>query len=163
VQTQSSSQSLKTMDIVSPVSISPEPRSLVVFFVLAFGISWAVWIPTALASYGLGLFSINLAVSGLLGAFGPFFAALITTGIYDGRAGFSALYKRLLTWRVGIQWYLFVLFLPAVLSLAKTGVAVGLGSAAPDFSQPPFVQLYPLPAELLDATPFIVFLPVIFL
>jgi membrane protease YdiL (CAAX protease family) len=73
------------------------------------------------------------------------------------------LFKRLLTWRVGIQWYLFVLFWPAVLSLAKTGIAVVLGSAVPDFSQPPFVQLYPLPPELLNTTPFIVFLPFVFL
>lgn len=149
--------------MASTISISSKPRSLVVFFALAFGISWVVWIPTALASYGLVPFQINSTLNGLLGVFGPFVAALITTAVYDGRAGFSTLFKRLLTWRVGIQWYLFVLFWPAVLSLAKTGIAVVLGSAVPDFSQPPFVQLYPLPPELLNTTPFIVFLPFVFL
>jgi membrane protease YdiL (CAAX protease family) len=73
------------------------------------------------------------------------------------------LFKRLLTWRVGIQWYVFVLVWPAALSLAKTAIAIWLGSAVPDFSQPPFVRLYPLPPELLNTTPFIVFLPFIFL
>jgi membrane protease YdiL (CAAX protease family) len=145
------------------ISISPKPRSLVIFFVLAFAISWAVWIPTALASYGIVSFQIDSTLSGLLGVFGPFVAALITTAIYDGRTGFSTLFKRLLTWRVGIRWYMFVLFWPAVLSLAKTTFAVLLGSAVPDFSQPPFVRLYPLPPELLNTTPFIVFLPVVFL
>lgn len=163
MRTQSSSNLIKATAMAANISISSKPRSLVVFFVLAFGISWVVWIPTALVSHGLVSFQIDSTLSGLLGAFGPFFAALITTAIYDGRAGFSTLFKRLLTWRVGIQWYLFVLFWPAVLSLAKTGIAVVLGSAVPDFSQPPFVQLYPLPPELLNTTPFIVFLPFIFL
>ncbi len=149
--------------MTSTIFISAKPRSLVVFLALAFGISWIVWIPTALASYGLVSFQIDSNLSGLLGAFGPFLATLITTAIYEGRAGFSTLFKRLLTWRVGIQWYLFVLFWPAVLSLAKTGIAVVLGSAVPNFSQPPFVQLYPLPPELLNTTPFIVFLPFVFL
>jgi uncharacterized protein len=149
--------------MASTISVSPKPRSLVVFFALAFGISWLVWIPTTLASYGLVPFPIESNLSGLLGAFGPFFAALIATAIYEGRAGFSMLFRRLVTWRVGIQWYLFVLFWPAVFSLTKTGIAVVLGSAVPDFSQPPFVQLYPLPPELLDTLPFVVFLPFIFL
>ena len=149
--------------MASTISISSKPRSLVVFFALAFGISWVAWIPTTLASYRLVPFQIDSTLSGLLGAFGPFFAALITTAIYEGRAGFSMLFRRLLTWRVGIRWYLFVLFWPAVFSLAKTGIAVVLGSAVPDFSQPPFVQLYPLPPELLDTMPFIVFLPFVFL
>jgi membrane protease YdiL (CAAX protease family) len=73
------------------------------------------------------------------------------------------LFKRLLIWRVGVRWYMFVLFWPAVLSLAKTGIGVVLGGAVPDFSQPPFVQLYPLPPELLNTVPFIVFLPFVFL
>ncbi|MBU0702869.1 MAG: CPBP family intramembrane metalloprotease [Chloroflexi bacterium] len=149
--------------MASAISIPSKPRSLVVFFALAFGISWAVWVPAALASYGLVSFQVDSTLSGLLGVFGPFVATLITTAIYDGRAGFSTLFKRLLTWRVGIQWYLFVLLWPAVLSLAKTAIAILLGSAAPDFSQPPFVQLYPLPPELLNATPFIMFLPFVFL
>jgi membrane protease YdiL (CAAX protease family) len=149
--------------MTSTIFISAKPRSLVVFLALAFGISWIVWIPTALASYGLVSFQIDSNFSGLLGVFGPFLATLITTAIHEGRAGFSTLFKRLLTWRVGIQWYLFVLFWPAVLSLAKTGIAVVFGSAVPNFSQPPFVQLYPLPPELLNTTPFIVFLPFVFL
>jgi uncharacterized protein len=149
--------------MASTIYISSKPYSLVVFFALAFGISWVVWIPTALGSYGVVPFQIDLTLSGLLGAFGPFFAALITTAIYEGRAGFSTLFKRLLTWRVGIQWYLFVLFWPAVLSLAETSIAIVLGSTVPDFSQPPFVRLYPLPPELLNTTSFVVFLPFVFL
>jgi len=149
--------------VTSLVSISPKPRSLLVFFLLAFGISWLAWIPAALASHGLLSFRLNPTLSSLLGAFGPFFAALVTTGIYDGKTGFRTLLRRLLTWRVGLPWYLCVLFWPALLSLAKTALAVLLGGSVPDFSQPPFVHLYPLPPELLNATPFMVFLPFVFL
>jgi membrane protease YdiL (CAAX protease family) len=73
------------------------------------------------------------------------------------------LFKPLLRWRVGIEWYLFVLFWPPVLSLVKTAIAILFGSAAPDFSQPAFVRLSPLPPELLKSVPFLMFLPVIFL
>lgn len=144
------------------LAILPEPRSLIVFFALAFGVSWAVWIPAALASHGLLPFQLSSTLSSLLGAFGPFIAALITTAMYDSKTGLSTLFKRLLILRVGIHWYFFILLWPAVLSLAKTAIAVLLGSSAPDFMQPPFARLYPLPPELLNVNPLI-FLPFVFL
>jgi membrane protease YdiL (CAAX protease family) len=149
--------------MASTITVPSKSQSLIVFFLLAYGISWAAWLPGTLASYGLISIKFDSTLSSLLGAFGPFSAGLITTAIYDGRAGFSALVRRMLTWRVGIQWYLFVLLWPVVLSLAKTGIGVATGSTAPNFSQPPFVRLYPLPAELANSVPFVVFLPFVFL
>jgi membrane protease YdiL (CAAX protease family) len=148
--------------MISPVSISPKPRSLLAFFLLAFGISWVFWIPRALASHDLLSFQPSPTTTNLLGAFGPFTAALITTGIYDGKATFRSLFRRLLTWRVGLPWYLFVLGWPALLSLTETAFAVWLGSPVPDFARPPFVHLYPLPSELSNANPLL-FLPFVFL
>jgi len=58
--------------MASTIFISPKPRSLVVFFALAFGLSWTVWIPNALASYNLVTFQVDATLTGLLGAFGPF-------------------------------------------------------------------------------------------
>jgi hypothetical protein len=84
-------------------STSPKPRSLIVFFALAFGISWAVWIPAALASYGLLPVQLDPILSNWLGAFGPFVAALVTTARYEGRAGLGGLFERLLIWRVGLE------------------------------------------------------------
>ncbi len=141
------------------ISMSPRPYSLVIFFALAFGMSWAVWMPAALASYGYISLRFDPLLTGLLGAVGPSLAALITTAIYDGRVGFSILLKRLLTWRVGLQWYLFVLFWPTMLSLTKTGLSVWLGSALPNYLQPPFVEVFAPPAN----TNLFVFLPVFFL
>lgn len=141
------------------LTIFSRPRSLILFFGLSFGVTWAVWVPAALASHGMTSFQLDPIV----GSFGPFIAAVVTTAIYDGRAGFSRIFQALLKWRVGIQWYLFVLFWPAILSLTKTAIVILLGSAVPNFSQPPLVHLYPLPPELLKSVPFLVFLPFVFL
>jgi len=147
----------------SSITVTARPRSVVVFFLLAFGISWAVWIPAALGSHELIPAQFSIAPSPLLGTFGPFIAALITTAIFDGRAGFGSLFRRFLVWRVNILWYLFVLLWPAIFSLLKTGIAVLMGAAVPDFSQSPFMMLYPIPADVKDAVPFIAFLPFVFL
>ena len=149
-------------DSASATATPPKPRSLPTFFLLALGLSWAVWIPTNLASHGLLTFPLSLSTAGLLGAFGPAVAALVTAGTFDGGRGLRALLGRFLVWRVGARWYTFVLLWPAALSLATTGLHVLLGGAAPDFSQPPFVRLNPLPLELSSAGPFAL-LPVIFL
>jgi hypothetical protein len=143
-------------------SITSKPGSVGAFFTLALGISWAIWVPAALASHSLLPLQINPTLSSLLGVFGPFLAALITASFYDGKRGFIALFRPLLIWRVGIQWYLFVLFWPAVVALTKIAIAVSLGNPAPDFSRPPFIRLYPLPPELSNINPFL-FLPVVFL
>jgi membrane protease YdiL (CAAX protease family) len=143
--------------------VTPKPHSMAVFFALAFGFTWIVWVPQALASHGYLSFTIDAALAGLFGAFGPCLAALITTALYDGRAGFRDLFRRLVTLRVGLQWYAFVLCWPAIVSLAKSGIAVALGSTPPDFSRPPFLTLYPLPPEVLEMTPWPAFLPFVFL
>lgn len=137
--------------------------SLSAFFTLAFALSWLIWLPAALVSYGWISWPLDPNLSGLLGAFGPSLAALILTLRHEGMAGVRSLLKRLLRWRVGLPWYAFVLLWPAALSLARSGIAVLLGSTPPDFSQPPFVQFVELPPEVAASTPFLAFLPFIFL
>lgn len=60
----------------------------------------------------------------LLGSYGPLIAALGTTALLDGRAGFRDLGRRLRIWRVKPYWYAFVLVWPALLSLAATAVSI---------------------------------------
>lgn len=148
---------------MTPTLISPpQPRSLFVFFVLAFGLTWAAWVPLALASHGWLALPFDASLLALLGTFGPALAALLTAALFDGRAGLTDLLRRFTVWRVGLVWYLFALAWPALISLATTGLHGLLGGAAPDFSQPPFHQLYPLPPELKTVNP-LAFLPVVFL
>ena len=62
------------------------------FFVLAYGLSWAYWIPLALAGVRTAPGSTSTHEPGLLG---PAVAAFILTGLTQGRAGVVALAKRL--------------------------------------------------------------------
>ena len=67
-------------------------RSTLAFFLLTFGLSWAVWAPMMLLQVDHPIYK--------LGTFGPTLAALLLTLINGGRAGLRALLKRLLIWRV---------------------------------------------------------------
>lgn len=150
--------------MVAMTSVTPEPasRGLRAFFLLAFALSWLVWVPAALASRGWLPLHLPLSVTGLLGAFGPTAAALVMTGALEGRTGIGRLLRRVVMWRVAPRWYAFALFWPAVLSLAATLVARALGAPLPDFSAPPIVDLSPLPPELEGVGPWPL-LPFLFL
>ena len=79
---------------------------LAAFFVLAFALSWWPWI----------LYSFDLVPNPIVG-FGPFLAALVVLGITEGRSGVVGLLRRMVRWRVGLQWYAVALLLPIVVTL----------------------------------------------
>jgi hypothetical protein len=109
-----------------------ERYPVIAFFVLTYAISWAVWVPLAVAQIDHPLYKV--------GTFGPTLAALLLTGLISGRTGLRKLLRRLLIWRVSIFWYLFSFFSTAVGVLAAIGLHIGLGGAAPEFNDPS--QLY---------------------
>src|SRR2546423_15676061 len=89
---------------------------LTAYFVLAFGLMWLFAIPLALSrNQGSGLLPYDLSdtlgkVLFLLTTFsGPTVAALIVTGVTEGRAGVRRLLKRFVQWRVRPQWYIVAL------------------------------------------------------
>lgn len=125
---------------------SAQRGSPAMFFVLAFGLSWAVWVPAALASHGLIGLRLPPALTALLGAWGPTLAALLLTLHFGGRAGLRQLFGRLLIWRVGLRWYAFAIGWPVALALLTTGLALLLGYPAPDLADAPLFAAYPLPA-----------------
>jgi membrane protease YdiL (CAAX protease family) len=129
-------------------------RLLLGFFALAFGLSWAVWLPAAAASRGLLAWNVPLETSRAVGVFGPAAAALLVAAAAGGRAGLRALLGRLLIWRVGLGWYAFALLWPAVHGLATAAVHVLLGAPRPDFARPPVLWLYPAPPEAFAAGPW---------
>jgi membrane protease YdiL (CAAX protease family) len=90
------------------------------FFVLAYALSWAVWIPTALGSGGL-------ATAGtIVGSFGPAVAAAVVLWLDGGSVREWA--ERIVRWRVAPRWYLVAVALPlVVVGLASVGIAL-LGS-----------------------------------
>ncbi len=80
---------------------------VIAFFVLTFAITWLSAIPRIL-HWRWGW------IAGL-GGFVPALAALILTGVNDGRPGIEKLIAQLFRWRVGVQWYLVAVLGPVAL------------------------------------------------
>lgn len=85
------------------------------FFVLAYLFSWAYWLVV------LGIMERDMLAWFVPGAFGPPLAALLVTGLVDGRDGTRALLRRCVQWRVGARWYVL-----ALVGLPALGLLVGL-------------------------------------
>jgi membrane protease YdiL (CAAX protease family) len=83
---------------------------LVAFFVLAFGITWVVWVPRAAG--------VPVGTVGQLWTWAPAVAALLAAALTGGRAAVGELGARLVRWRVDWRWYAVVILGPAGFSLA---------------------------------------------
>ncbi|MCA1727863.1 MAG: CPBP family intramembrane metalloprotease [Actinobacteria bacterium] len=100
------------------------------FFILSYALTWLAWSPWFLSEAGVGLLPYNggnisfyVNIAGLI--LGPALSAFIMTGATEGRAGVRRLLRRIVLWRVGFQWYLFVLLgIPAIM-LVSTVVMPG--------------------------------------
>jgi uncharacterized protein len=88
---------------------------LIAFFVLAFALSWWAW----------PLYYFDLSPNPIIG-FGPFLAALVVLALTEGRSGVGRLLRRMVRWRVGLQWYAVALLLPIVVTLASAALNVFL-------------------------------------
>jgi len=88
---------------------------LVAFFVLAFALSWWPWI----------LYAFDLLPNPIVG-FGPFLAALVVLAVTEGKSGVTGLLRRMVRWRVGLQWYAAALLLPIVVTLAAAALNIYL-------------------------------------
>src|SRR4051795_13691230 len=87
------------------------------FFLLAYAISWAWWVPLILSGdvvrAGVGW------PTHLPGLVGPAVAAVLVTAAVDGRAGLRDLVRRAVRWRIAPLWWLVV---------AATFLLSGLGA-----------------------------------
>jgi uncharacterized protein len=100
---------------VTPIRKLIRAFPLHAFFGLAYLISWAYW------GVVLGIMGRDTLAWFVPGAFGPPLAALLVTGLVDGRGGTRAFLRRWILWRVGARWYLLVL-----VGLPALGLLVGL-------------------------------------
>jgi membrane protease YdiL (CAAX protease family) len=84
---------------------------VILFFVLAYAITWSTWIPIPYAfERGLAeLTSLNFALL-VAGSFGPFLSAVILTALRG--ESLRALFAQLVRWRVSIKWWLAAFFTP---------------------------------------------------
>jgi membrane protease YdiL (CAAX protease family) len=99
-------------------------NALIVFFALAYGLSWAVWGSTIAQQGGL----IDRAVPAQpFGFLAVTVAAVVATAVFGGRPALRAFGSRLVLWRVPVRWYVAAVVLPALPALAALGVHLGLG------------------------------------
>ena len=68
---------------------------------------------------------LRLALNPIVG-FGPFLAALIVLAVTEGKSGVTGLLRRMVRWRVGLQWYAVALLLPILVTLAAAALNVFL-------------------------------------
>jgi CAAX protease family protein len=127
----------------------PRRHSLVTFFLLAFGITWIVWVPRAAG--------VPVGVVGQVWTWAPAIAALLAAALTGGRAAVRELGARLVRWRVGWQWYLVVILGPAAFSLAVAGIYVlflggSWAAAAPPSLREGALLLLPLYLLILALT-----------
>jgi uncharacterized protein len=101
------------------------------FFVLAFAGTWLPVLPLVLSQNGLRLYWLEASelVFGLpfiFGTFtGPTLAALLVTWALEGRQGLVLFLRRYGQWRVGLRWFLLVVFAYPLLYLLASTVLLG--------------------------------------
>jgi membrane protease YdiL (CAAX protease family) len=96
------------------------------FFLLAYAISWILFIPYVLAEWGI--LQGNYTLFYIFHTFGPALAAIAMTAVIAGRAGLHELRQRIRQWRAPWQWYLFILLgIPALVLL---GIVIQPGGLA---------------------------------
>src|ERR1051326_5687287 len=109
-------------------------HGLLVFYLLAYAITWISVLPLVTNAKGVSQFPLSPNWH-MIGALGPLLAAIVVTGLIAGSAGLKALGGRLLHWRVGGGWGLAGAGSPfLVFGLALVFARVVSG-AWPDFGQ----------------------------
>jgi len=96
-----------------------EMRNLLIYFLIAFGWTWLMWLPSIL----IGILNIEslmywihevetsvliiiLAIFGILGTLGPFVGAFATTYLCEGKPGVKTLWKRFWNLEMGLKWFM---------------------------------------------------------
>ena len=107
---------------------SGKKQSTVAFFVLAYLITWAFWIPFVIFGPSSSAIAANSDLRGspfmmlqVLGNFGPTFAAILLW-VFSGKRGeLKGAFSRLRPHRAKLIWYIAVLLLPWLSALHLSG------------------------------------------
>ena len=131
---------------------------LPLFFLLCLIISWAIWIPQAITK----LSDPQTPIAGgsplnILAVWAPALSAILLLRMLKGKGGPQTLFRLIRRWRVGIQWYLFILLYPAVIWFLARAIDIVLGQSF-EFTIPiltyfPLEQAYMVIVALVFALP----------
>lgn len=122
------------------------------YFALSFALSAGLVLPISLSrNIGAGLLpydlpdALGLALYILASFVGPTAAALVVTGLAEGRAGVRALLRRVAQWRVGPRWYLVALLANLLIWLLAYSAVLGPGLLAAALARWPLLLTVFLP------------------
>lgn len=114
----------------SSFSLWMRQHPLVAFFPIAFAGTWLLELPMVLGKDGLGLLPYSVPmilfiILYILGVFsGPTLSAYLVTNAVDGKDGMRKLFRRYGQWRVGVRWYLFVIFAFPIYYIAAGSISL---------------------------------------
>ena len=108
-------------------------KTLLIYFVVAYGFSWLLWWPQALVARGVLPESVEQSWGWLFGyaAWGPLLGALAAAWVDDRGAGLKDLLRRGLSLRHNGRWYLAALLLFPLLIGGALLLALALGNPWP--------------------------------
>ena len=109
-------------------SRSLERHALLAYFVLAYALSWAQWVPLLLTGR---IVDRGPDPTHFPGLFGPCLAAFAVTALTEGRAAVRDLLRRVFLWRVAPMWYVAALSPLAFGGIALVSLGL-LGKPLPD-------------------------------
>jgi len=133
---------------------------LLAYFLLAYALSWLIWVPLALRSQGLLTFSLPPSLAfwlTILPNTGPLFAALFLVAILQGAEGMRIFFRQFLIWRIDFRWYLFALFEPTLVALIVMVFASLFGGPSFTLASPPAAHTLPLPSGV---NPWVLIVPI---
>jgi uncharacterized protein len=136
LNTRSFKKVITPYEVIGMKTVTKAP--IATFFILAYLISWFFWLPLIFVGEDPGIFFMLLWV---LGGFGPFVAAIITSKLAGVFKDFT---KLLFMWRVSFKWYLVALGLPVLIAVVAYGVFLMAGGTPPAALETPPLYLYPL-------------------
>ncbi len=120
---------------------SIQRHRIFLFFVLTIALTWAVWIPAAVARlYGTDSPLAPSSPLGGLARWTPGLVAILLAAVMAGKAGVKALFRPLRFGRVNIFWYAFALCFEVGLFFAAKGMDTLLGHSFTVVS--PLAQVY---------------------
>ena len=127
-------------------------RRLVIFFAVAFGITWSAWsvlgwmARARMVAYGLWPFMVLYVMGGL----GPTIAAYIAVLSTSAQAPLREFHRRLFRWRVAGRWYVIAIALPVSLAIISTMIVIHLNrDLAGALSVRPWIMFLPLFAMMI--------------
>jgi uncharacterized protein len=93
-----------------------ERYQIPILFLLVLGLTWPFMIVDVLGSHGIIPFRVPM-ILWLVYGYMPTLAAVIVTGLTQGKEGVRALFRKVLIASVGVKWYLFAIFGLAVTAI----------------------------------------------